>query len=143
MQALGIATMGLFMLGRLLHLAVLLFVSLWFGVIAPGHTRGTIKLGGMSPGHCSVALTAAPSTDCCELMGDAGESGESRPEAPVDPASCCAVCYLNSVLNPPAPPPTVTVLTWMLAKLEPVEPAAMASIHITAAIDIRGPPSLA
>lgn len=144
-----------------LRILCLMFVSLWFGVIAPGHQRGTIKLGGVSSEVCEPTV-ADPSTrqstrpahkpatsaiaTCCPMpVATKTADGQTDPgqQPTQDPASCCAVCYLNSILDVPEKPVFVTVYAGLLAELEPLEPIGLSSLLSVLLTHIRGPPALA
>lgn len=140
------------MKSRFLNILCLLFVSLWFGVIAPGHQRGTIKLAGSE--SCETTRTSdnqrdvahREKTSCCPMpTASITADGKSDPDhqPPKDPASCCAVCYLNGVLDTPEKPVFVTVHTGLLTELEPLEPLGLSSILAHLLAHIRGPPAFA
>jgi hypothetical protein len=139
---------------RAFHVLWLLFATLWFAVIAPGHTRGTIRLAG-SPAE---EATCEAMSSCCpmESMGHemdqatgdhahhdpaaAGDKEKSHKHHPTDPAECCAICYLNSVLDTPPSPVFVTVCSGLLLELEPLEPVRLSSLIAAVLLHIRGPP---
>lgn len=134
--------MNFLMNRRPFHIIWLLFISLWFGVIAPGHTRGVIKLSGTEqeqgqPDSCCVRPIAHPADSTKQ------DSSDSQKHPPVDSATGCAVCYLNSILDTPDKPVFVTFCTGLLTELEPLEPLGLSSILVHLLAHIRGPPALA
>ena len=135
------------MFGRTCHILLLIFVSLWFGVIAPGHERGSIKLGGGT--SCHLTTTAADEADaapagmsCCAMPKDDAATGEGeKEEKPVDPASCCAVCYLNATLSVT---PVICLQPMQVDEIDELSPAALvglASIGFRQTFLQRGPPA--
>mgnify|MGYP006983103404 CR=1 FL=1 len=137
------------MLARAFHLFWLMFVLLWFAVIAPGHTRGTIKLAG--PDACcapAVESKPAPVMDSCCVMPasesakDSHCSDEEQPK-PTDPASCCAICYFNATLQVTAPYQLTLLAGDVIAQLTPLAPATIQAHHHFEALSRRGPPAIA
>ena len=82
---------------RNLHLVMLGFMCLWFGIVVPGHERGLIKTPGPA---CDTALMSCcpADTTCCPV----GDPNSDRVPARDDPAQNCALCdYLATLLTPP------------------------------------------
>jgi hypothetical protein len=74
---------------RGLRIAMLLFVTLWFGVLVPVHTRGQMPL----PGDCSSQVVGR---ECCTP----GHRHESKSNLPAWPR-VCGVCYIIATLDLP------------------------------------------
>lgn len=127
------------MSSRPFHVAMLLFVTLWFGVIAPGHERGAVRLPGSDGCHATTSASATAGRACCALLEEAEQDEPQRSE---DPASCCAICYLNGTLD--VPPPLVIHVTFLglLAELAPLEPEQLLSFASPRWRPIRGPPAI-
>jgi hypothetical protein len=89
---------------------VLVWFTLWMGVIMPGHTRGAVRLPGA--GEATACESCCCATACCET-----DRGDGNSETPADPARCCAVCYINATLNTPPP---LTLYTPYLGQLDEV-----------------------
>lgn len=93
--------------------ACIVWLTLWFGVVVPGHERGQIVLPGYAaPSHCGTASSAdassAPKSTCCPVPEP------DEPGKPADPITRCAVCYIVATLATPppvdlAPQPTARV----------------------------------
>lgn len=108
---------------RILHLGMLLFLALWFGVIAPGHTRGVIKMGSGSSCSAQVQTSGdAAGMSCCAMpsLADRDDETQDSEQAPLeDPASCCAICYLNSTLQTPEAISFAPGFVGLIAQLSP------------------------
>lgn len=92
------------MRGRWLRVASLVWLSLWFGVIMPGHQRGAIAPPGEQPqvskSHSCCSMTGRPTAEA--RQPNANEKDTPAKRAPGG-AGHCAVCYLIATLNvPPA-----------------------------------------
>ena len=83
------------MRSRGLRILFLVYVSVWFGAIVPGHTRGIVTMPG---GGGDTAASVSSDSGCCATHVP---SDENKP--PAKPA--CAVCYFAAALMV-APPPT-------------------------------------
>ena len=67
---------------RRMHWAILIWATLWFGLILPAHPRGAVRIPG-APMACE---------DCAsQPMG--GDSDSPCHEDKKDPVGCCAVCH--------------------------------------------------
>ena len=95
---------------------VLVWFTLWMGVIMPGHTRGVVRLPGMDDRQ---ADSACPCGDANSTGGPSSMTAEADTEedAPADPAKCCAVCHLNATLSTPPP---ATLYTPYLGQLDEI-----------------------
>jgi hypothetical protein len=112
------------MQSRWLRVALLSFVTIWFGLIVPGHRRGQIVLPGSSRACC-----AKPST---------GNTPERQ--VPLPDRGTCAVCHFMAMLDMPGAvqwdvPPMG--LAWMGVVGKP-QPVILAELH--SASQERGPP---
>jgi hypothetical protein len=115
---------------RGLRIAILVFVTLWFGVLVPIHTRGQIPI----PGDCSAQ---SDWRQCCART----HRGDSHSRLPVRPHAC-GVCYVIATLDLPpelilyVPPPSPS---------EPVDRVAPV-IHVSIAARTtcleRAPPAV-
>jgi len=93
---------------------VLVWFTLWMGVVMPGHTRGVVRLPGMENTQSAAAQCCCDTAGTCD-MTDATAESATEDDTPADPAKCCAVCYLNATLNTPPP---VTLYTPYLGQLD-------------------------
>lgn len=93
---------------------VLVWFTLWMGVVMPGHTRGVVRLPGMDNTQSAAAHCCCDTAGTCD-MTDATAESETNDDPPADPAKCCAVCYLTATLNTPPP---VTLYTPYLGQLD-------------------------
>jgi len=99
---------------RRLTIVMLVWSTLWFGAVLPGHQRGAVRLpDGQTGGDAAAADDAAD----CPLCVAADDADPDAP--PADPARCCAVCQFRATLTPPPvvdfEPPTArlrAVLPW-------------------------------
>lgn len=82
---------------RVLRISVLAFVSVWFTLVVPAHSRGTVHL----PGRDSAAGAAGDSCgSCCPKTATPAQDTDSdHPRRPTDPVRCCAVCQLAMKLS--------------------------------------------
>ncbi|HEV7302136.1 MAG TPA: hypothetical protein VGN72_22555 [Tepidisphaeraceae bacterium] len=87
------------MRSRGLRIFILLYVSVWFGAIVPGHTRGIVKMPGSGGGGGDAPGRVSSDAGCCATHAPADDQKQS----PVKPA--CAVCYFAAALMV-APPAT-------------------------------------
>ncbi|HEX3358008.1 MAG TPA: hypothetical protein VHS31_13635 [Tepidisphaeraceae bacterium] len=112
-------------MGRLLRVALLLVEALFFNVIIPGHTRGSIQLPGSPSASC-----------CCESQ----QSGHRSLPNDKTRTENCAICNFAARLTIPpaidfAPPPT--------GLLEILPPPARETIQIASFCAVyfgRAPP---
>lgn len=93
----------------------LVWFTLWMGVIAPGHTRGVVRLPGMDGTDSAAAACCCDSAGTCDAADTPGTASDTDDDTPADPAKCCAVCYFNATLNTPPP---VTLYTPYLGQLD-------------------------
>lgn len=98
------------------HWLVLVWFTLWMGVIAPGHTRGVVRLPGMDDTSSASACCCTDTQGSCAPATQTAETGP-QDSTPADPAKCCAVCYFNATLNTPPP---LTLYTPYLGQLDEI-----------------------
>ena len=75
------------MYSRGFRILVLIFVTVWFGAIVPGHTRGVVRL----PGVAGCTDQTSNDRTCC------GERS-SEPSKGVPTSGGCAVCFFAAAL---------------------------------------------
>jgi hypothetical protein len=129
---------------RFLHLVMLLFISLWFGVIAPGHTRGVIKMGGAS--SCSPQVQGSDAIggmSCCAMPARADrDEDDAHQDRPEDPAACCAICYLNTTMQTPQVISFTPGLVGVIDELTPPPLTGQAAEAHFSPIHGRAPPAI-
>lgn len=133
------------------------FMTLWLGVIVPGHQRGQIVLGGRSAAAQASSQTASVRGDgssiaagetCCPLTGQAiapdAEQAQSDGESSDKPKprsnGMCAVCAFRLSLD------VAVAFVLILPDLGPVQlldeqpqPQPSVVFHVSSTL-IRGPP---
>jgi hypothetical protein len=125
----------LLMRSRSLRIIVLIFQTLWLGVLVPGHRRGVIAL----PGEASVTALSQERS-CCPVDES---KGKHAPQTPCsrDPAEHCAICHMALRLSVPPTidivlPPCGLAETLVLARCD-----APISISTVPTYDGRAPPA--
>lgn len=104
--------------------ACIVWLSLWFGIVVPGHERGQIVLPGYQPpSHCGADAGEPPPraarSDCCPAPGN---DDSKRPGGPVER---CAICYIVATLTVPLPidlAPRPTARAGLVAQHRPDRP---------------------
>ena len=111
---------------------ILIWSILWFGVIAPGHERGAVRVPG---GETSTSSSHGHA--CCQRPTPNTTDETPDPAAPEDedPASACAICYLNGALHTPVPIAIIPAVSRTALAPRPAPP------H-TPALARRYPPAL-
>ena len=102
---------------------VLVWFTLWMGVIMPGHTRGIVRLPGMDEAQSRATCCCDDGTGACTPDGSTADA-ETEDDTPTDPAKCCAVCYFNATLNTPPP---ITLYSPYLVQLDEIAYLARAA----------------
>ena len=119
--------------------------TLWFGVIVPGHKRGLILLPDGKSRAPATNQTANEPCPLARIMGTNSPcccpaSSQPAKDGPGKPVTHCAICYLTGVLDVPPPPdfaPRPLELAQLLAW---PQPAAIDSIPASQTYLGRAPP---
>ncbi|MCC6578931.1 MAG: hypothetical protein IT440_00695 [Phycisphaeraceae bacterium] len=119
---------------------------LWFGMIMPGHTRGSIRVPG-----AERTPTIGSARSCCSRMGQPkpvqdtrpvdskGDSGENSPGNSGGPGKC-AICYLVATLDVPPPADVNPALTECLNWINDRCPARPVVADVVSPCLTRAPP---
>jgi hypothetical protein len=118
---------------RTLRIFMLLAVTLWFGVVVPGHERGRVRVPGAAP---QAPCHAAAGRGHCHAPTDT----DAPAKAPSDnDASHCAVCRFVATLSCPAPPPPLPTVA-RVGLVSADHPAVAPSTDDASPFLRRGPP---
>jgi len=120
------------------------FFALWFGAIVPGHTRGMVRL----PGVTAAAGEAGEAQGCagghCSLGGGDREVPERDAPGEEDPTRQCALCQLlaHKLGDGSAFPPMAAIGTPSFAVFTaPMPVAAPVMTTLPPGLTERGPPA--
>jgi hypothetical protein len=139
------------MFGKLTRVAVLLWAVVLFGLILPGHRRGSVPVpGGKVVDTAFNARADAASTDPvgpavgaskCPMCADWGSSqGKERNGPPKGGSDKCALCYLLATLLQPPPVGLGDGVMGLLGRLPVSSPAQAPKARLQGLVTIRGPP---
>lgn len=128
------------------HWGLIAFAAMWFGIIVPGHQRGSVVLPGYAQaiegrsneqegGRPSDACEIGKARSCCERPADGSP-------APVDPVEKCAICYLVATLSVPPVVDLSLPLTDRVGLLPDIDPTFEPTPVFLPTYDSRGPPAL-
>ena len=132
------------MLRRVGHWGLIAFVAAWFGVIVPGHQRGSVVLPGYAQEAEAQGEQADLAADVCEI-GKARSCCERPADgspAPVDPVEKCAICYLVATLSVPPVVDLSLPLTDRVGLLPDIDPTFEPTPVFLPTYDSRGPPAV-
>lgn len=136
---------------RALSIFLLLFLSVWFGAIVPGHQRGMIRLvaagasvdaAGVNAAGVNAAGVASASIDDSHLPPCHRKKAPAKSDSPADAprqSGGCVICLLAASIAPAAPPISVPSPVYAEPAIEVAAPAVI-EIHILLPFTERGPP---
>ena len=120
---------------RPLHLAMLIFQTVWLIAIVPGHQRGIILLPG----------STANSPGCCEAANRKIGSPAKRSPADSSPdrSRQCAICHFSAHLNTPPTLDHSFGRHELQHRLESLSAERFIACPLLLPFDSRGPPAIA
>lgn len=125
------------------RLAVLVWITAWFLVIAPAHNRGAIKTPGNDAENTAArqpVISAAGCAMCKAPLGTPDEQENKRSPTP-SPGGDCAICYINAVITVPPPVVLIPAVVKVQRAVNTPTPRSPYVTRPTLPIDERGPPT--
>lgn len=124
---------------RIVHIGMLLWAVLFFGVVVPGHQRGAVTV----PDGTRASDGGEASRPYCPLCIAVTTGDPSSPGTPSDPARRCAICHLAGVIDAPTGLVFAVPQLRLLPELLPVTRDALVASLDASRIHLgRAPPSV-
>lgn len=138
---------------RVVHAAVLLWAGVFFGIVAPGHTRGYVEyqvaslarpavpFGGVDASCQPAGAAFTPLRACCQ--GGGAATSPSQPGKRPTPPGRCAICQIVATLDCPPPFVVYEHLDALLGVHAPMLSDDLFALETAQPFAGRAPPAIA